>query len=444
MRFRFGIPRFATSTLETAAQNARPVFDGRDVVVANRWKIPPHTVALVGRPAVWFSIDVSTPKFKFGPFAIPSKRLVWEQDFGGHLFVALTDGDDSRVTVIEAGPRNANGSGALVPYAYPEDAFAQRGVIDFEPIVIDPPNGLSEEFFAQLVRSTQRAYDGDQRYLAVEMPFLRVGRDSNSYAVGVLLCCGIDPREIPKPRKAMRWEWTGYPGSEDPVHRSNFGLYFGAPSRLGDDGAIDVGFHNEDGSVRHVTVGGAPNARVRLPDGAEVQLDAHGRISFAPQDARRHGLPTTHTEPPEQIRERKRFPDKPSAGGAEITIVVDGRAVPFKAGTRFTGTVVDRHESLSLARVKSDIGEVVLPIVELGSEMRDPKRVDRLFRVGTNLTVGLHRDRHPKLVAHGEHWLFDRLRWRRLHAPRWQNVAVTAVVVGAFVSAGVAWWLRER
>ena len=26
----------------------------------------------------------------------------------------------------------------------------------------------------------------------------------------------------------MRFEWTGYPGAEDPVHRSNFGTYFGA------------------------------------------------------------------------------------------------------------------------------------------------------------------------------------------------------------------------
>jgi hypothetical protein len=144
MRLRLRIPRFASSTVEAAPTALRPVLDGSDVIVPNRWKIPAHTVALVGRPAVWFSFDVTIPPFKIGPIVIPSKRLVWEQDFGGHLFVAIADADDSRVTIIEAGPRNSNGTGALVPFAYPEDEFAARGVVDFAPIRIPPPNGLSE------------------------------------------------------------------------------------------------------------------------------------------------------------------------------------------------------------------------------------------------------------------------------------------------------------
>jgi len=316
-------------------------------------------------------------------------------------------------------------------------------VIDFAPIVIAPPHGMSEEFFAQLVRTTQRAYDADQRYLAVEMPFLRVGRDSNSYAVAVLLCCGIDPREIPKPIKAMRWEWTGYPGAEDPVHRANFGLYFGTPSRLA-EGVIDVGFHNEDGSVRHVVVGGRPGEPVRLPDGEDVRLDERGRIAFSPDDAHRHRLPTTHTDPPEQIRRRRRFPKDPAPGGAEITLIVNGRAVPLEAATEYTGTIVDRHEALALVTLRTEHADVVLPVVEMGVEMRDPKRVDRLFRVGTDLTVGLRGDRHPRLVAHGDDWLFDRLRWRRLHLPRWQNAAEAALAGAGALAAGLLLWRRLR
>lgn len=443
MNLRLRIPRFATSTVETGRQNARPVLDGSDVVVANHWRIPPHSVALVGRPAVWFSFDVRSPAFTLGPLRVPSKRWVWEQDFGGHLFLAVTDGDDSRATIVEAGPDDADGSGALVPFAYPEDAFARRGLIDFEPILIPPPHGLTAEFFAELVRTTQRAYDGDQRYLAVEIPFLRIGRDSNSYAVGVLLCCGIDPREIPKPRKAMRWEYFGYPGIEDPVHRSNFGLYSGAPSRLA-DGIVDVGFHNADGSVRHVEIGGPPGAHVRLPDGEDVVLDVHGRITFAPDDARRHRLPTTHTEPPEHIRRRRHYPPNPAPAGAEITLIVDDRAVPLVPGKTYTGTVIDRHEAVALATMRTALGNVVLPINELGAEMRDPKRVDRLFRVGTNLTVGLRRDRHPRLVAHGGRWVPDRLRWRRLHAPSWPKVILSSGIGIAVVALGIAWSVRRR
>jgi hypothetical protein len=444
MRFRLRIPRFASSTIGTAPARAQPVLDGHDVVVPNRWNIPPHTVALVGRPAVWFAFNVHTPKLTFGPLRISSKRLVWEQDFGGHLFVAVTGADSAQVTIIEAGPSNPDGTGALVPHAYPEEEFAARGVIDFQPIPIEPPNGLSAEFFGELVRGTQRAYDGDQRYLAVELPFLRVGRDSNSYAIGVLLCCGIDPREIPKPLKSMRFEWTGYPGAEDPVHRSNFGAYLGAPSKLA-DGVVDVANHSEDGGVRFVLVGGEPGAQVRLPDGSEVRLDAHGRIAFCPDEARRRGLPTTHTDPPEQIRNRRRFPRDPAPAGAEITLVVDGRSVSLAPSTRYRGTIVARHEALGLARLRTATSEVVLPLVELGAELRDPKRVDRLVRVGTELTVGLNADRHPQLVAHGGDWLRDRLKWRRLHLPPPQRVAVTALLGGAALAvAGGIWVARAR
>ncbi len=441
MRLGLRIPRFASSTVEAGSAQARPVLDGRDVVVPNRWEIPPHTVALVGRPAVWFSFEVRIPELRLGPLRLPPKRLVWEQDFGGHLFVAITDGDASRVTIVEAGPSNANGTGALVPYAYPEDAFAERGITDFLPIPITPPNGLSAEYFGELVRATQRGYDGNQRYLAVEIPFLRVGRDSNSYAIAVLLCCGIDPREIPKPREAMRFEWVGYPGAEDPCHRANFGDYLGAPSHLG-DGVVDIAYHNADGSVRYVVVGGAPHGRARLPDGSEVELDAQGRRSFAPDDARAHGLPTAHTDPPEQIRTRRMFPRQPAAAGAEITLIVDGRSVPLRPGEQYRGTIVARHDALGLARLKTASGEVVLPLVEIGAELRDPARVDRLLRVGTEVTLGLRRDRHPRLVAHGSSWFRDRLRWRRLHLPR-PTLVVTAALATAVVVGAVVWLAQD-
>jgi hypothetical protein len=441
MRFHLRIPKFATSTVETATR-LEPVLDGRDVVVRNRWNIPAHTVALVGRPAVWFSFDVRTPNITFGPLKLRSKRLVWEQDFGGHLFVAIAGSDNSRVTIVEAGPLHPNGTGALVPYGYPEDQFAERNMVDFEPITIAPPKGLSEEFFAELVRTTQRDYDGDQRYLAVEIPFLRVGRDSNSYAVGVLITCGIDPRDIPKPVKSIRWEWTGYPGMEDPVHRANFGAYLGAPNQLG-DGVIDVAYHNADGSVRYVVVGGEPSARVRLPDGSEVELDPNGCRTFDPDEARRHGLPTNHTDPPEQIRMRRKFPEHPSPAGAEITLIVNDRSVPLKPGAHYRGTVARRHDGLGLAHLESGDTHVVLPLVELGAELRDPKRVDRLLQIGTEVTVGLSRDRHPKLSAHGTDWLRDRLRYRRFHLPRTRNVAVAVVVAGVVVVTGALWLLRK-
>jgi hypothetical protein len=443
VRFRLRIPRLATSTIETGPERPRPVLDGGDVTVANHWHLPPHTVALIGRPAVWFAFDIRTPQFALGPLAVPSLRLVWEQDFGGHLLIAITDADAAHVTIVEAGPSNANGTGALVPYAYPEDTFAARGIIDFEPIVIRPPHGLTEEFFASLVRTMQRSYDGNQRYRAVEIPFLRVGRDSNSYAIGVLLACGIDPRDIPKPVKSMRWEWVGYPGAEDPVHRSNFGAYLGAPSHLG-DGNIDVAQHGDSGDVRYVVVGGAPNGRARLPDGSETALDANGRMTFAPDEAKRRGLPTKHTEPPAHVRSRPRFPADPAPAGNEITLVVDGSSVPLTPGTSYRGTIVDRHDALSLARLQSRAGDVMLPLVELGVELRDPKRVDRLLSVGTEVTVGLRRDRHPQLVAHGAGWLRDQFGERRWHLPRTRSVVIAGALGGGLLLAAGVWLLRER
>ena len=444
MRFHLRIPHFGGSTIETAQQRARPVLDGSDVVVPNRWNLPPHTVALVGRPAVWLAFDLETPRLPLGFTTLESRKLHWEQDFGGHLFLAITGPDASKATIIEAGPTHPNGTGALVPYAYPEDAFAERGALDFKPLVIAPPNGLSEESFARLVRTTQQSYDGDQRYLVIEMPFLRVGRDSNSYAVGVLLCCGIDPREIPKrPGGAMRYEWTGYPGAEDPVHRENFGMYPGTPSPLDANGAIDVAMHNDDGSVRLVVVGGEPNADVRLPDGTPVTLNALGRIVFAPDDARRHGLPSRHTEPPAHIQSRRRFPPDPAPAGALITLVVDDRPRPLAPGTSYRGTIAARHDAVGLATLRCATNDVVLPLVELGVELRDPKRVDQLFRVGQELTVGLHRDRHPRLIAHGDAFIKDRLTWRRFHAPRRINLLGTGAVASVVLGGGLLLWRRR-
>jgi hypothetical protein len=440
------IPRIIASTVEAgrARHRATPILDGGAGDLPNVWKIPPHTVALLGRPAVWFVLNVTTPRIPLGIGTLPGFHLIWEQDFGGHLFLAVTGGDASRVSIVEAGPVNPNGTGALVPFCYPEDDFAKRGLVDFEPVVIDPPAGFSKEFFAELVRRTQREYDGDQFYLAVEMPFLRVGRDSNSYAVGVLYACGVDGRAIPKPNKAMHYEWVGYPGAEDPVHRANFGAYLGAPSVL-ENGALEVAYHNQDGSVRFVAIGGEPHATVRLPDGTQVQLDRLGRYHLPPDDARAHGLPSRHTDPPSQIATRRRFPPDPSPEGAQITLIVDGRSVPLAPGTEHRGTIVDRNDALALATLHTTAGiEVVLPLAELGVELRDPKRVDHLVRVGNELTVGLHRDRRPKLIAHGDSALEDTIRWHRFHAPPWRNVVVTSSVAALALAAAVAVWWRRR
>ncbi len=443
MKFQFRIPRFATSTVESASHRAKPILDGHEGTVPNVWNLPAHTVALLGRPAVWFALDIAMPRIPLGFATIPPLKHVWEQDFGGHLFLVTTDADTSRVIVIEGGPSNRGGSGALVPFCYPEDDFAKRGIMDFDPIVIEPPHGLSKEFFAQLVRRIQRSYDGDQRYLAIEIPFLRVGRDSNSYAVGVLSATGVDDRAIPRPVKSMRWEYSGYPGAEDPVHHANFGTYIGVPTDLG-NGTTDIAYHAEDGELLFSVVGGAPSGTARLPDGSEAALDALGRITFSPDDARRHGLPSKHTDPPEQIRNRRRFPADPAPAGAMITLVIDGQCVPLQPGTEHHGVVVERHDALEIATLRTDTGSnVTLPVVELGVEMRDPKRVDNLFRVGNEVTVGLHRDRHPKLLAHGDAGFYDGLRWHQFHAPAWWKVFATCAIGLAVLVVGIGWW-RSR
>jgi hypothetical protein len=443
MRFQARIPRFLASTVDAGPEPSRPVLDGSEVLIANRWQLPPGSVAIVGRPAVWVGLDVKTPAIPLGFTTLPPRRLRWEQDFGGHLYLAVTSADAAHVAIVEAGPLYPGGTGNLVPFAYPEDDFAERGVVDFAPIVVPPPLGLSAEFFANLVRATQRDYDGDQRYRAIEMPFLRVGRDSNSYAVGVLLACGVDPRAIPKPQKEMRWELIGYPGAEDPVHRANFGAYLGAPTDLG-EGVIDVAYHNADGSVRLAVVGGPPGGKARLPDGTVVTLDPLGRIAFSPEDAHAHGLPSTHTEPPTQIRDRRFFPRDPQPQGAQITLVVGGKSAPLQPGAAYRGTIVARHDALGLATLREPGGrDIVLPLTELGVELRDPKRVDDLLRVGTELTVGLHSDRHPKLVAHGADSFRDRFKWHRPHLPRPINVA-GGLTLAAVALAFAAFWWRER
>jgi hypothetical protein len=244
----------------------------------------------------------------------------------------------------------------------------------------------------------------------------------------------------------MRWEWTGYPGAEDPVHHANFGTYLGAPTKL-PDGSLEVAYHNADGGVRLVVVGGAPNGTARLPDGTDVRLDALGRIAFAPDDANAHGLPSRHTEPPHQIAARRFFPRDPAPQGAQITLVVDGKSAPLAPGTTYRGTIVDRHDALGIATLRTnDDRDVVLPLAELGVELRDPKRVDALFRVGTELTVGLHRDRHPKLAAHGNAWAQDRFGWHRFHAPRPSEIAAgtaLALGLGVLALAGVTWYVRR-
>jgi hypothetical protein len=439
MRFSARVPRFVSSSIETGPTPARPVLDGRDVIVPNRWNVPPHTVALVGRPAVDIAFALTTPRIPLGVTTIPARRLHLEVDVGGHLFVLVTGADASSATIVEGGPYVPDGTGALVPFAYPEDEFAARGIVDFAPLVIPPPHGLSHAAFADLVRATQRAYDGNQRYLAIEIPFLRVGRDSNSYAIGVLLSCGVDPRAIPKPKKAMRNELTGYPGAEDPVHRANFGTYMGAPTDLG-DGVVEIAYHNDDGGVRLVLVGGKPGGTARLPDGSTVPLDERGRIVFLPDEAQRHGLPTKHTDPPAHIRDRTRFPTEPDPAGARITLVVDGTSVPLDAGTSYRGTIVARHDAAAIATLRADDGrDVVLPLAELGVELRDPKRVDALVRAGNELTVGLRADRRPHLVAHGATSIEDRLRPHRPHLPRPLQIAgLAALGVGILAGAAAA------
>ena len=97
-------------------------------------------------------------------------------------------------------------------------------------------------------------------------------------------------------------------------------------------------------------------------------------------------------------------------------------------------------------QLTNDAREVVLPLAELGVELRDPKRVDELFRVGNEVTIGLHRDRHPKLAAHGNAWAQDRFGWHRFHAPRPSEIAggtAFGVGLGIVALAGVTWYLRK-
>ncbi len=442
LKLRLHLPHLFTSNIDAGPERDRPILDGTELAGPNRWNVPPQTVAMIGRPAVWIALDLTRPRVALGALQIPAKRWRWEQDFGGHLFLAIAGDDAAQVTIVEAGPRHRNGAGGLVPFRYPEDDFAERGFVDFNPIAIAPPHGIDAAFFGGLIRATQRAYDGDQKYLAIEIPFLRIGRDSNSYAVGVLLACGVDPRALPQPRDAMHFEIAGYPGIEDPVHLANFGVYLGAPHDLG-DGALAAAYHDADGSVRLVVVGGTPLARVRTPAGSEVCLDARGRCAIAPEDARRHGLPVRATQPPEHIVNRRHFPEKPAIAGALITLLIAGRAVPLRPGASYRGTIVARNDALGLAILRAPQGEIVLPLAELGVELRDPKRVDRLVRIGSDLTVGLHRDRRPQLRAYGHAAQSDAITPRRAHAPRPIAVALVAATL-ALAGLGVYAAVRFR
>lgn len=443
MKFHFHIPQVGGSTIKAGSSGSSPVRDGRMVTVPNRWNMPPHTVGVIGRPAVSFAFVFHIPRIALGFIHVEAHDKRWEQDIGGHLFIAITGGNASHVQIIEAGPSRADGSGALVPFRYPEDTFAEEGIVDFPPMTIVPPHGLDEAAFAELVRSTQPTYDGDQRYVAVQLPFLFVGRDSNSYAAGVLACAGVDPRAIPPLRGVSRYEWTGYPGLEDPVHLSSFGTYLGAPTTL-DGGAAEIAYHNDDGSVRFIVVGGTPNGTATLRDGSVVTLDALGRIVFTPHEAKRRRLPTVQTDPPANVVHRRHYPADPSPAGGLVTLVRNGISVPFEPGTRYRGTIVDRNDALGIATMRTSTSdEIVLPIAELGVELRDPKRVDALFRVGIELTVGLRGDRHPRLVAHGDTYLTDRLTWRRLHAPPPPTMIVTGFALAAAIVLAAAVWRRR-
>ncbi len=439
MKFQVRIPRFITSTVSASTRVQAAVLDGRDVTIPNRWSLPPFTVALVGRPAVRSVIEIETPRIPLGIVTIPSFRKVFEQDFGGHLFILVTQADATRASLVEAGPIDPDGSGALVPFSYPEDDFVKQHIVDFDPLIIDPPHGLSREFFTDLVLRTHRAYDGNQRYLAIEIPFLRVGRDSNSYVVGILTACGVDPRALPELRSTLRTEWTGYPGMEDPVHRANFGAYLGAPTALG-TGIDEAAYHDQSGDVRYAVVGGPPHGAAPLPDGTSADLDRFGRIVFSAEDARAHGIPSTHTEPPQHIARRIRFPADPAPAGAEITLVRDGASVALEPGTTFAGRVVARNDALGTATLMTSEGStIVLPLAELGIEMRDPKRVDRLLREGREVTVGLRSDRRPRLVSRDVRSFGEAFGIRRFHAPRPLDIAraTCATILGVGIAFGI-------
>ena len=401
MRFRAVFPRL-TSTVQTSPNPTRelPILDGHLALVTNVWRVPPNTVALCGRPAVWFALDLTIPGVRIGSWRLASRRIRWEQDFGGHLYLVVVGDVAADAYVFEGGPF-VSGTGALAPFAYSEDTFYNRGMVDFDPVAIDPPNGLTPAEFATLLFDAHREYDGDQRYTAIEIPFLRVGRDSNSYTIGMLLAAGMDLRDIPKPYRARRFEWSGYPGAEDPVHRANFGGYLGEPGTLA-DGTMTASYHGERGQVIHVVLAGAPHGSALLPDGSTVGLDARGRCVLSEPVARAHGLPLKRTPPPPHIANRIRFPKNPKAAGANITFVADGVSTPLREGQSYRGTIVARNDALGLATMRTEGGSVVtMPMNELGVELRDPKRVDEALTVGEFLEVGLHRDRRPRLHVRG-------------------------------------------
>jgi hypothetical protein len=431
VRFRGTLPRL-TSTVQTSPNVTRtpPILDGRLPLGTNVWRVPRNTVALCGRPAVWTALDVTIPGVRIGSWHLRSRRIRWEQDFGGHLYIVVVGDVPADAYVLEGGPY-VTGTGALAPYAYAEDSFYNRGMVDFDPVVVEPPNGLTPSEFAELLFIAHREYDGDQRYTAIEIPFLRVGRDSNSYALGVLLAAGMDLRDIPKPYRARRFEWSGYPGAEDPVHRANFGGYLGEPGTLA-DGTKTATYHGDRGQVIYVTLAGKPHGTALLPDGTTVPLDARGRCVLAEPKARAHGLPLKHTPPPPHIASRVRFPKKPKPAGANITFVKDGVSTPLREGQTFRGTVVDRNDVLGLATLRTEEGSIVtMPMNELGVELRDPRRVDEALQVGEFLTVGLHSDRRPKLHVRGRP---DIGRSASAVGP---GAAVAAAVFGALAIVGI-------
>jgi hypothetical protein len=113
-------------------------------------------------------------------------------------------------------------------------------------------------------------------------------------------------------------------------------------------------------------------------------------------------------------------------------------------GDEYRGTIVDRNDALALATLHTTAGiEVALPLPDLGVELRDPKRVDNLFRVGNELTLGLHHDRRPKLIAHGDTAFDDNVSWHQFHAPPWRNVFVTAAICSVLLIAGAVWLRRS-
>jgi hypothetical protein len=431
VRFRATLPRLS-STVQTSpnAFDHEPILDGHLPIYSNVWRVPPNTVALCGRPAVWFALDVRLPGFRIGSLHVSPRRIRWEQDVGGHLYLVVVGDAPADAIVLEGGPF-VTGTGALAPYAYSEDGFYNRGMVDFDPVPIDPPNGLSSQEFAELLFTAHREYDANQRYTAIEIPFLRVGRDSNSYAIGMLLAAGLDFRAIPKPYRARRFEWSGYPGAEDPVHRANFGGYLGEPSVL-PDGSKTATFHGDRGQVTYVCIAGKPHGTARLPDGTDVALDAFGRRVLGRAEAVRHGLPIKHTAPPEHIAKRVRYPKKPDPAGAYITLVDNGVSTALELGKTYSGTIVERDDALGLATMRTEDRRIVtMPMNELGVELRDPKRVDAALQVGEFLQVGLHSDRRPRLHVRG------RPDVGRSASQIGPEAAVAAVVFAVLAVAGI-------